>query len=175
MVSGLFSFMKTITLGGLGGKHYALVDDEDYDRVNQISWTCVRRGKRLYAKHDSRGPYMHRFILNLTAGQICDHRNHNGIDNQKKNLRLCTNAQNNRNQRPGRKQIKTSKYKGVYFSDGYWKFQITYNRQKIGTSVPNEHVAALMYDFWATYLFGEYACTNFKIVAHSGAEEILRA
>jgi len=58
---------------------------------------------------------MHREILNAPPALVVDHINHNGLDNRKKNLRLCTVAQNSMNQRPSRRKNKSSKYKGVSF------------------------------------------------------------
>jgi hypothetical protein len=87
----------------------ALVDDEDYEYLNQWKW-CARKGKlgTFYAKRTVRNNitntyktiYMHRIILNITNRFIyVDHENHDGLDNQKSNIKACTpkeNANNNR-------------------------------------------------------------------------------
>jgi hypothetical protein len=63
---------------------------------------------------------MHRVILSrmvgrdlLTSEHFCDHINHDGLDNRRENLRVCTNQENNRNSRPSRNG--SSQYKGVYW------------------------------------------------------------
>ena len=54
--------------------------------------------------------WMHRLILGLQGSTIADHRNGNGLDNRKKNLRESTYSRNARNMRV-RKH--SSKFKGV--------------------------------------------------------------
>lgn len=85
------------------GSGFALVDDEDYDKVSKISWSnhlgyaCWRhwktRGKRLW---------MHRLIMNAPEDMIIDHINGNRSDNRKENLRLCTYSENSRNRSAAR-------------------------------------------------------------------------
>lgn len=72
---------------------YALVDDEDFERVNQYKWHCsacgyamCRKGKHLI--------YMHHSILDIPKGMFVDHINRNGLDNRKSNLRIVTHSQN---------------------------------------------------------------------------------
>ncbi|MCH7719226.1 MAG: HNH endonuclease, partial [Chloroflexi bacterium] len=54
---------------------------------------------------------MHRLITNAPKGLIVDHIDHNGLNNTRNNLRLCTPEQNDYNRRP--QKGSTSKYKGV--------------------------------------------------------------
>ena len=95
--------MKTLIINSKTyGRHEVLVDDEDYDRVKNITWTlCKARACHIYY---ARGIFpcdqrilMHRFILGVPNGQIIDHIDRNGLNNQKSNLRLCTKSQNNFN------------------------------------------------------------------------------
>lgn len=85
----------------------ALVDDEDYERVNQYKWYAYFASNTIYAR---RRPWnkiikkysvqsIHRFILNAPKGMEVDHINGNGLDNRKANLRLCTRQQNCYNHR----------------------------------------------------------------------------
>ena len=104
---------------------------------------------------------MHRQILNAPADLCCDHKNHNGLDNRKANLRLCTVAQNNYNKRP--LPNKTSKYKGVFWCSEAkkWRAEIRQNDQRIHIGYYDyEQDAAIAYDDYAIDLFGEFAYLN---------------
>jgi len=93
--------MKTIEL--TKGR-IALIDDADYSLVSSYNWRAVLCGaKWWYAVWDTRRNnarpklYMHRLIIQAARGQMVDHINGNGLDNQRGNLRLCTNSQNQHN------------------------------------------------------------------------------
>ena len=84
----------------------ALVDDEDFERLNQFKWCAAWDGYNWYAvRHSHRIAgnrkliRMHREIMNAPKHIQVDHRNGDGLFNCKKNLRLCTNQENqfNRN------------------------------------------------------------------------------
>ena len=100
---------------------FALVDDADYDWLNQFKWYARNEGQRYYACRSFRVDghvhhiVMHRLILGLKEGdgKITDHIDGNGLNNSRSNLRICTSAENNFNQRP--QAGKTSKYKGVHW------------------------------------------------------------
>lgn len=143
---------------------YALVDDEDFERLNQFKWFAARNNDKniFYAGRtiNKKNVGMHRFILNVTNKKIkVDHINHNTLDNRKSNLRICTNAENCRNKKPTKGRllpkgvtfIKKNKYKAQICKDG-----IRYN---IG-SFWNIKQAALAYNVKAKELFGEYALLN---------------
>ena len=73
---------------------FATVDVEDYDWLSQYKWCAAKDRETFYAHRGSNGiaVSMHRAIMHAPKGVICDHKNHNGFDNRKSNLRLCTNA-----------------------------------------------------------------------------------
>jgi len=82
----------------------ALVDDDDYPTLVKSSWYALSRHNHWYAVTSSSkgGPttvYMHRVIMDAPKGMQVDHINHNGLDNRRRNLRLCTHAENLRNRR----------------------------------------------------------------------------
>lgn len=90
-----------LTNGGV-----ALVDDEDFDRINQHSWWSVKNSENCYyaARHDPKSPKrslirMHRFILNAKQGQVIDHKDGDGLNNCRSNLRICSQKQNCLNRR----------------------------------------------------------------------------
>lgn len=159
--------MKTILL--TQGK-FALVDDEDYRWLSRWKWYSLRQRGNFYAirnkgKRPNRNKLlMHREILNAQEYQGIDHKNHNGLDNRKINLRICTKNQNQHNRLPNKKS--SSKHKGIYWDKSYtkkWHAQIQFNHRRIFLGrFSNEIEAAKAYDQKAKELFGEFAYTNFK-------------
>ena len=96
--------MKIISLtNGL----FALVDDEDFNRVNQFKWyaNITGNGTRIYARRSINGDskkksiYMHRFIMNCPDDMETDHQDKLTLNNQKSNLKNVTKKLNlaNRN------------------------------------------------------------------------------
>ena len=148
----------------------ALVDDKDYELVNQYDWYPHRSKHTFYARGKIPGKgsggrrliYMHRLLLNAQPDERTDHKNHNGLDNRRKtNLRICTDSQNHANEQS---HIGMSKFKGVvwYKRDQKWQAQIKLNRKCIYLGRFNDEVrAAKVYDKKAVELFGEFALTNF--------------
>lgn len=157
--------MKEIPL-----KHgVALIDDEDYERLKDWRWYSSSRGRTVYAagrnEFGGRGRqqkerFMHRVILGLTDRKVLvDHINHDGLDNRKENLRLCTTEENSHNRR---KRIKSSsRFKGVYPRGGRWQVAIRANGlyQYLGT-YGSEEEAAEAYLAAATKLHGEFVCVK---------------
>ena len=148
----------------------AIVDDDRYEYLNQWKWYAVAHGGTYYAvrrvtvasrKGKKRGTiFMHRVVLKTPEKTYTDHKNHNGLDNRIMNLRPCTTAQNQCNQKP--RIGCTSKHKGVHRTKYGWRAQIWHNGKSgfLG-HFKDEIVAARVYDVRARKLFGEYACTNF--------------
>lgn len=81
------------------------VDDKDFDRLNQFRWCAHCDEQKWYAVRTvwingkSKTIHMHREIADAPDDIQVDHKNGDGLDNQKQNLRLATNQQNkfNRN------------------------------------------------------------------------------
>ncbi len=145
---------------------FALVDDEDFDWLNQWKWLLLTNGKNnLYAATWIGGKcvLMHRLILGLKKENKLqvDHINNNGLDNQKRNLRICTNQQNSWNQK--KRKNKTSKYKGVSWSKLHkkWKVEIMINsKEKFLGLFSDPCKAAKAYNEAAKNLFGKFARLN---------------
>ena len=108
-----FLIMKQIKLTkGL----FALVDDEDFEYLNQWKWCATKAHNTYYAKRtvNKKSIQMHRIILGLTDPTIfTDHIDHNGLNNQKNNLRKCTHSENMRNR--SKKKQSSNNHIGVYF------------------------------------------------------------
>lgn len=146
-----------------------LVDDDMFEELSKHKWYAHLEHKIWYAargteiKDKKTLIYIHRAIMNAQAGQQIDHRNNDGLDNRRCNLRFCTRSQNQQNGR-GKSQH-TSKYKGVswYKKDKKWGVKIgtKYKRLFLGY-FDNEIEAAKVYDRKAEELFGEFAYLNFK-------------
>ncbi len=145
---------------------YAIVDADDYDRLNKYKWHASKTGRTWYARkcRPNTTVLMHRLITDAPADLVVDHINHNGLDNRKPNLRLCTTAQNNHNTRPRTQPNKTSKHKGVSFDKCRKRFCATikhnYKRYFLGR-FKSEINAAKAYDKAAKKFFGEFAYLNF--------------
>jgi len=190
--------MKQIPLSQ--GK-FALVDDEDFEYLNQFKWSYSkdknsRTGYALRSEHvkgscckekrhgAKKRLSMHREIMGLKRGDIrqVDHIDHDGLNNQRANLRVCTIAENMRN-----KQARlegTSKYVGVhllsersvkrsyksvsgetiiysYIRPQTWRAAVRDNGKVKDLGLfKNEHEAALAYNAKAKELYGEFANLN---------------
>jgi hypothetical protein len=89
---------------------YAYVDIEDLYRIEKISWYCDPDG---YARNRN-GIMMHRIIMNCPPDKEIDHKDHNGLNNTKDNLRICTRSQNQANKNISTRN--TLGFKGVSYS-----------------------------------------------------------
>lgn len=153
--------MKLIPLSQ--GK-FAQVDNEDFEFLNKHKW-CLHKGHKTdYAKRNGGNGkvlLMHHVVLDVVDGCIVDHENHNGLDNQKNNLRKSTHANNIRN--ATKKVGGASQYIGVgwYKKSNKWRAQITLNYKQIHLGhYSNEEQAAIEYNNAAKKYFGEFANLN---------------
>jgi hypothetical protein len=158
---GLYA-MKRIPLSQ--GK-YALVDDADYERLNQWKWCVSNEYGKLYAVcwQNDQHVRMHRFLLGLKKGNAVqvDHKDGNGLNNQRSNLRIATHKQNQWNKR--KRRDNTSGYKGVFWHEASkkWLVQIKANGkiQYIGC-FKSKIEAARKYNEAAKKYHGKFASLN---------------
>lgn len=153
---------------------FAIVDDEDFVRVKGFRWyaDCKKNGikRNWYAGHlfwnskckKKEGEVsLHRFILRAKVGERVDHVNHNGLDNRKCNLRICTHSENMRNRVIGKNN--TSGFKGVCLDkrNGRWYAQIKVDKRLffLGSFVDKTD-AARAYNEAAKKYHGEFAYLN---------------
>lgn len=150
------------------GRHVVFIDEDDFSRVSKLTWRINKNyPTRTYAitnlKELNYKPVkMHRLIMGFPNHQI-DHRDGNGLNNTKSNLRKCNDSQNQAN-RPNLNKNNTVGFKGV---------QCRPNRKKkysasIKFNYKNIHLgyfylvvdAAKAYNEAAIKYFGEFACLN---------------
>lgn len=147
----------------------ALVDDEDFEYLSKFKWHTQKTKYSFYASrtfllnNKKVAEWMHRVIMKTPDNSICDHIDHNGLNNQKKNLRNCTRSENAMNKIPTGK----IKYLGVSYCTLhgriYIKPQIRVNGEVISLRCcDTEEQAARRYDAAALFFHGEFANLNFK-------------
>lgn len=143
-----------------------LISDIDADRVAKHRWRADSHnasGKpyvktTLHNGETRTSMYLHRFITGCPRTMRTDHRDNDGLNNQRPNLRISTHDQNNYN----RGTWSLSGYKGVSLDGSKWRARITYEEKclSLGSHALKED-AARAYDAKANELFGEFAWLNF--------------
>lgn len=134
----------------------ALVDDEDYEKLLKYKWYAHNNNGRFYVIGTGKIK-MHRKILNPPDDMYIDHIDHNGLNNQKSNLRLCNKSQNNQN------LVSKRKYKGVYYRGNRIGYQSTIGykgEQHYLGCFKSEIDAAKAYNDAAIKYFGDFANLN---------------
>lgn len=147
-----------------------LVDDDDYDYLNQFLWTVnttshpyvVRSAKKRERNGKSAYKiYMHHVVLKSDRSYVVDHIDRNLLNNQKYNLRLVTMSQNIATAyfRPKG----TSQYRGVSWDKrrSVWECKIKVHKKSIFLGYfDDEAKAAMRYNQAALTYFGEFAALN---------------
>jgi len=96
---------------------FALVDNEDFEVLSKYKWSYSGGYAKRWANLTT--VCMHNFIMDTPYGMVVDHIDHNRLNNQKKNLRVCTPQENHENAKSSIKNA--SGYQGVYKSSSGWK------------------------------------------------------
>lgn len=145
---------------------FALVDDEDFEWLNQWKWYCEPHRQTFYAVRRIRLSgnkrktiRMHRLILDAPEGVLVDHKHGNGLDNRRFEIRLATHSENGFNR--GKTVNNSSGLKGAYWQKqiNRWYSRITVNKKNIylGTfSTARE--ASEAYKQAALKYHGDFAC-----------------
>lgn len=86
-----------------GNELYTIIDQ---DVSNKLNGKSIRYNKKGYCfirwsngKRKYKEVYLHRYIMNPPDDMTIDHINHDPLDNRRENLRICTQAENNKNKR----------------------------------------------------------------------------
>jgi len=152
------------------GEHVALVDEADAELVaghRWRPWTSETGKTYAYTVIGRSTVYMHRRILGTAAGFDTDHRDGDGLNNRRANLRSATRAQNVANTPKSRRRDgrpRTSIFKGVSWNRTRGRWQVTI--KCAGESIflgrfDDEAGAARAYDAAAFEAWGEFAHLNF--------------
>ena len=155
----------------LGEGQWTIVDQQDYYQLGHFKWSVCGNDKNIYAARilsKTRSgrvisSFLHREIMNDPKGFFVDHRNGNGLDNRRDNLRLATRSQNSANKR--KRKNTSSRFIGVHFDkrSGRWCAGIKKNAKRYGIDYyDNEIDAARAYDAAAKKFHGEFARLNFS-------------
>jgi hypothetical protein len=149
----------------------ALVDDDDFVWLSKWKWFAHGNNGHYYAQRwgtisENRSRKMinmHREIMHTPPELEVDHIDHNGLNNQKSNLRNCTETDNHKNSAI-RGEIP---YNGVSLKQGERRtkkfrarIHVNYKEICLGVYYTAED-AARSYDKKAKELFGEFANLNF--------------
>ncbi|MEN6533310.1 MAG: HNH endonuclease [Bryobacteraceae bacterium] len=137
---------------------WAIVDPEDSEAVDAIAWAL--RGSYA-ASNSKKRTWMHRFVASRAGMEIdgldVDHKNGNGLDNRRCNLRPATRAQNRQNS-----NSHTGRFKGIAFENGKWVAKIRVGGPVIYLGRFSDEIeAARAYDDAARKHHGEFARPNF--------------
>jgi len=142
-----------------------IVDDEDYEYLNQWKWYLLKSHTNYYAIRTQRPEnkllQLHRIVMKAKKGEIIDHINGNKLDNRKSNLRICTQAQNNQNRKISK--LNKSGYNGVSWSirNKKWVAQIACENKKIHIGYYIDPIdAAKAFNNAAQKYHGEFAKLN---------------
>lgn len=139
---------------------YTLVDDENYEFLSQWKWYTGTKGY-IQGKIDKIPVLMHRVVTGCKKGELVDHRDGDKRNNQKSNLRICSNRENLRNR--GKTRANKSGYKGVHWDKKgkKWNAHIMVNYKSIYLGVySDKKEAARAYNEAALKYHGEFAKLN---------------
>lgn len=144
-------------------------DEEDYELISKYNWSIEKAHNTYYAKahyyKDGKRTLlrMHRLLAGITDPSIkVDHKDRNGLNNRRSNLRVTSHAKNMQNKCSATNS--SSQYKGVSRrvrgGKVLWEFNIKKGGKSTSMAFSTELEGAIAYNIMADKLFGEYACLN---------------
>ena len=160
---------------------FATVDEADAEWLLRVKWHVVRFGTLtrplFYAARNAkvdgvwRLQLMHRSILGAPNGMVVDHINHDGLDNRRANIRICSQANNMKNARSGANK---TGFRGVHRTspNRFVASIMVGGKSKYLGCFETAELAAAAYDAAAIEFLGEFANLNFpETFARNGQEQ----
>lgn len=143
-------------------RKFAIVDKADYERLSKYKWFVMdgRKGA-FYAgrKEGYRITTMHNEIMRPPPGMVVHHINHNGLDNRRCNLQICTPEVHAQHRQLG---VTTSGFVGVYPYGKRWRALLQSKGKILYEGVFADKIeAAKARDDAAAAFFGDSARVNF--------------
>ena len=150
--------MKLYFNGKNGKGKVAIVDPEDYDKMNACNWQVSPEG---YVRRKANGKmvYAGRYLMDTPDDQVCMFINRDTLDLRKENLVNVSRSEN----RHHLVKRKNTKYLGVSWSsgEGRWQVQTQWHNKTIWIGYFDDPVAgAKEYDKVVRKL-SKYSTTNF--------------
>lgn len=150
----------------VGDNLFGEFDEPDAALVASGTWHTHKTGRRTYVMGRLPGSrkkiYLHRLLMGFPAGLV-DHRDGNGLNNRRENLRVAAghrqNAQGFQRKRIGA----TSRFRGVSWdaSRNKWAVKIKAGGKNLSAGrFDSEEAAARSYNLAAIEHFGSFAHLN---------------
>ena len=150
----------------------AIIDAEDLEKIGDYRWIASWNpsSNTYYCHAAATEPsgkkikiILHRLIMNAEKGTFVDHIDTNPLNNIKRNLRICSRAENSRNR--GKSSNNKSGHKGVYYRNGLYAVQIRKNGKLINIgSSENYDEAVAMHEAAIIEIHGEFARVEDSVV-----------
>ena len=138
-----------------------VIDAEDYDRVFQFYWGKYQGDNYFCSCVNGNKQWLHRYLMGATSKEYVDHKNNNCDDYRKSNLRICNNAENNRNR--WLQSNNTSGYPGVGWAkrEQKWRARIKVDGHEIHLGYfDNKNEAIIAKQKAEEKYFGEFCYRN---------------
>ena len=172
--------MKYIPLGArVSSGKSVQVDDDIYEYLMQWNWIIQRHSHTSYAfRFEYIDKKYHRVNMHRVIMELCDknlyvdHIDHDGLNNQRSNLRICTHSQNAANKKSFGVH---SKYKGVCRTHGSWNVCVQKDRKAHQKTFKSEIEAALWYNEKAKVLICDGDMKNFHVYGFFLLKDIIEA
>lgn len=152
---------------------WAIIDLEDLERVISFPYTWYAKLNKSIGKYyvytseyctetkRCKPIFLHQFIVDA-KGKTVDHKNNDGLDNRKSNLRVVLDKNNSTNRRSKNKN-NTSGYRNVCWSKSYnkWIVQMQVNKKhKVLGQFDDVHEAGKFAEEMRKKYYGEFAGKN---------------